>query len=229
MPTNKIEEINYVKEWNDNADRIRESKDRSVHKRYEIFGELYKKPNPEEELLIRQVNKNAKILDCGCGMGRLMRFFPNSFGIDVSKKMLELNPFKKRIRQVDMTKGLDFKDKSFDVIFLFRVLLHLRGKTIDRVLLKLSDLLKDGGYIYVDAPVKRDLGEWIWVLKRGYWRLTGQLTPVSAKCITMNGTKKILDRLGFSYDIFYVAGDKEKGFKASSKAIFRIKKKVNFL
>ena len=36
----------------------------------------------------------------------------------------------------------------------------------------------------------------MWLLKRGYWRLTGQLSPVCAKCITMNGTKKILDRLG---------------------------------
>lgn len=219
-----MEEINYTKEWNDNAERIRENKNRNIHKRYEIFDEFYKKPNPEEELLIKQIDKNAKILDCGCGMGRLMRFFPNSFGVDVSKKMLELNPFKKRIRQADMTKELAFKDKSFDVVFLFRVLLHLREKTIDNVLLKLNDLLKDGGYIYVDAPVKRDFGELIWILKRGYWRLTGQLTPVSAKCITMNGTKRILDKLGFSYDIFYVAGDKEKKFKASPKAVFRIKK-----
>ena len=126
---------------------------------------------------------------------------------------------------MDMTRGLDFKDKSFDVIFLFRVLLHLRGKTIDELLLKLSNLLKDEGYIYVDAPVKRDFGEWEWMLKRIYWRITGQLTPVSAKCITRDGTKKILDRLGFSYDIFYVAGDKEERFKESSKAIFRIRKR----
>ena len=42
--------------------------------------------------------------------------------------MLELNPFKDRISQMNMTDGLNFKDKSFDEIFLLRVLLHLRGK-----------------------------------------------------------------------------------------------------
>lgn len=221
--------INYVKEWDANADDIRKSKDKGVHQRYDIYSKLYKKPiDPEEQLLIKQVDKNATILDCGCGMGRLMRFFPNSIGIDVSEKMLELNPFKDRISQMNMTDGLNFKDKSFDEIFLLRVLLHLRGKTIDKVLLKLNDLLKDGGHIYVDAPVKRDWGEYMWLLKRGYWRLTGQLSPVCAKCITMNGTKKILDRLGFTYDIFTFERtddfDKEK-FKPSPKAIFRIKKK----
>ena len=214
--------IDYVKEWNDNADRIRAN--REFKHRYDIKSGIYSRITPEERLLLKLVNRKSKVLDVGCGIGRMMRLFPKSFGIDVSDKMLEMNPFKNRIKQMDITQNADLKKKSFDVIFLLRVVLHLRGEVIDEVLMRLNGLLKDDGFLYIDAQTKADMDEIKWKFKRIYWALTGKLTPVSAKAITSSKLKKILDKHGFSYKIYNLTETNWRESKKHSKSIFKIKK-----
>ena len=77
------------------------------------------------EALIRHLkNKDAKILDAGCGTGFVgdilyHKGYKNIVGVDFSKEMLT-RALKKNVYQslslCDLTQKLDFKDNSFDAI-----------------------------------------------------------------------------------------------------------------
>ena len=77
------------------------------------------------EALIRYLkNKDAKILDAGCGTGFVgdilyHKGYKNIVGVDFSKEMLT-RALKKNVYQslslCDLTQKLDFKDNSFDAI-----------------------------------------------------------------------------------------------------------------
>ena len=160
-------------------------------------------------------------------MGRVMRLFPNCFGIDVSQEMLDLNPFKDRIAKVDFT-TMKIPKEQYDVVFLLRVILHLRGEELERTLLRCSDCLKKDGFMIIDTiPSSLYADEIVWKMKRVYWFLTGKLSPVSAKAITEPKFKHILDKLGFKYKTYYALEQniREQGEKKHKKVIFKVYKK----
>jgi SAM-dependent methyltransferase len=216
--------IDFRKEWNKEGKKIKKNKEF----RYDITSPHYSKLSPIENLVLKLVNKKKKVLDAGCGMGRMMRIYPNSYGVDVSEEMLDLNPFKKRIRRADLTKD-DLGNNNFDAVFLFRVVLHLRGEVIDDVLLRCNKALRKDGVIILDTTKGSwNFHEMVWKLKRFYWWLTGGLSPISAKVITMRDMIKILDRLGFSYEMFHVkevaVRSAKEGEHKPDIVIFKIKK-----
>lgn len=89
--------------------------------------------------------EEAKILDLGCGYGRLSKEildeFPKSrtFGIDVAQTYVNLynQRLSPRGRAVkgDIRK-LPFKDSSFDVVFMVATLMYLTKKPNKKLLLK---------------------------------------------------------------------------------------------
>lgn len=100
-------------------------------------------------------NKEAKILDVGCSTGALLAVmkqsgFKNLVGLDPS---LECVNKVKRIPGIDAIKGTISSinvTTKFDLITIASVLEHIAD--LKEALLKITWLLNDGGYIFVEVP-----------------------------------------------------------------------------
>ncbi len=100
----------------------------------------------ETDIVYKHIaNPSSKVLELGCGTGlilqRVKEKCQNSFGIDISLGMLSKSKEKKLdIVQGDLT-YLPFKDKTFNLLYSFKVLAHVKEmgqafKEFDRVLTK---------------------------------------------------------------------------------------------
>jgi ubiquinone/menaquinone biosynthesis C-methylase UbiE len=72
---------------------------------------------------------DAKILDVGCGSGTLASFWKNQgysvAGVDISDKVLKITGTKDVYRiKADVTRGLPFKDGTFDLVYSDGLLEH---------------------------------------------------------------------------------------------------------
>jgi len=106
--------------------------------------------------LIRDLDKNLKILDVGCSGGPMMMLlnqhgFKNVYGLDVSERAIEL--CKKRgvdnvyVMNAEKT---DFKDDEFDVLIVSDVLEHLEHDEV--ALSEWHRIMKPGGRLIVFVP-----------------------------------------------------------------------------
>lgn len=88
---------------------------------------------------------DKRVLDIGCGAGRLVEFFAKDFasveGVDISEKMVE--EAKKRLGHVSnahftATDGMHypFPDNSFDLVFSYIVFQHMPSEAVIRENLK---------------------------------------------------------------------------------------------
>ena len=73
--------------------------------------------------------KDAKILDAGCGTGKLASFWLNEgydvLGVDISDGALAITKNKGvRVTKADIMKGLPFEDNSFDLVYSDGLLEH---------------------------------------------------------------------------------------------------------
>jgi len=109
---------------------------------------------PGSEEFLKYINNGAKILDVGCGNGRLVRLFDNVdvdyIGIDNSVELINLakKDFPGRKFLVADILKLPFADNSFDVVFCISVLHHLPGKDLrKKSVLEMNRVLKPGGHL----------------------------------------------------------------------------------
>ncbi len=124
--------------------------------REELWPELYK---------FRQyVKEGDKILDAGCGNGRLIKIFKglevDYLGIDSSPKLIYLA--RKKFPQAKFEIGdildLEVSKSSFDVVFCIAVLHHLPQHHLRlRALGNLKEVLKKDGYLIISVW---DLWRW---------------------------------------------------------------------
>jgi len=109
---------------------------------------------------IKQIAKDASILDFGCGYGHLTFYLKNRFknviGVDSSEQQIE-TALKNEL-PVEVLSNEEFYEwctsnqDRFDVIFLMDVLEHIEcSKQIDFIR-ALSKTLKTHGYIYIKTP-----------------------------------------------------------------------------
>ncbi|PLX22051.1 hypothetical protein C0584_00800 [Candidatus Parcubacteria bacterium] len=117
-----------------------------VKSNYDIIGKHFSETRkkeiwPELKKIAKQVEENSKILDLGCGNGRLLRAFDSKnleyFGIDQSESLIEeaMKQFPNDHFLVgdilDLSK-IDLKKnklpKKFNFIFSIAVLQHIPGK-----------------------------------------------------------------------------------------------------
>lgn len=97
--------------------------------------------------------KGKKVLDIGCGTGRIIKNLMEAgakvVAADVSEEMLKVT--KKKFKDAEIVcadiENLPFKDKSFDCVLALFVVVHLRDlqKAFDEV----YRVLKDGGTFIV--------------------------------------------------------------------------------
>ena len=106
------------------------------------------------ELLLNYLrNKQAKILDAGCGTGLVGEIlnnneFKNLIGVDFSQEMLNIAKQKnvyQSLNLVDLTKKLDYEDNLFDAVICAGT--FTCGHVGPEALREMVRIIKQGGYI----------------------------------------------------------------------------------
>lgn len=138
---------------------------------------------------LREVQKDSKILEVGCGTGRFLEFLENSgytnlYGVDQAEEMLEVADKKCHATlQIGNAYVLPFKDNSFDVVFAFRVLSHLEKPEN-----AINEMLRVGDIIIFDLLNRYSLSYVVADLNNKYKKLHGkevdELGPVAFKKIS---------------------------------------------
>lgn len=106
------------------------------------------------------VNRGYKVLDFGCGNGRLAGFLGNNYqefiGVDISQKLIDIsrqryNSEKNRFVKLSLDfSRLPFKDNYFDVVFSIAVFHHFPSREYSlKIARELHRVLKPGGKIVV--------------------------------------------------------------------------------
>lgn len=103
-----------------------------------------------------------KILDIGCGSGRLFPLYDimkidEVVGQDISEKALEISKIKRSFRNISITSKqiyeLNYSDKYFDLIISNKVLEHITSSEIDKTL---ESIVRLSDYIYINEAIKGD-------------------------------------------------------------------------
>lgn len=117
------------------------------------------------ELILEEILKvkweNEKVLDLGCGDGRLTnqltKIFLEGVALDFSENMLKVA--KKRAEDSGRAKlgyicasaqKLPFKDNSFDVVVSSELIEHVPGP--EKVILEINRVLDSKGHLYLTTP-----------------------------------------------------------------------------
>jgi ubiquinone/menaquinone biosynthesis C-methylase UbiE len=105
-------------------------------------------------------DRQARILDVGCGSGKFLislleKGFVNLFGIEPDVELTKEIP--KEIKIVNCpAERILFEDNSFDVVFIYGVLHHLKGKEAWLESFKeINRVLKVKGYLFILEPCSK--------------------------------------------------------------------------
>ncbi len=141
---------------------IRESSGKQVkHSQVLLHHKVPNKQTSSKPTLIfeqhrKEISGPLRILDLGCGNGRLLASFKNLkidyLGIDNSIELLKIAQEtypKRKFREMEMT-SLELKDDTFDACFAVASLHHLSTKLLRRkALSEAFRVTKKGGYFFV--------------------------------------------------------------------------------
>jgi len=124
------------------------------NKQYKIYENYYRK----NILNYLPSDKNAKIIDLGCGLGHCLYFlksnnYTNISGIDLIKENVEfctLNGFK--VRQENIIKYIFSNNEKVDAFILSNVLEHFSYQEIINIINSLYKFLNKNGRIVIIIP-----------------------------------------------------------------------------
>lgn len=141
-----------------NYDLIHNKNIRSFGEASNYFSE-YKVKELNSFFLRHKLDKKVKILDIGCGVGKiekyLFSYFPTAmaYGIDPSLKCIEeaiyISKSNQVIFQVFDGENIPFCENSFDVIIFASVLHHILPSRREKMLNESYRVLKKSGHIFV--------------------------------------------------------------------------------
>ena len=123
-------------------------------KTYELIGSEFSATRdriwPEmEELAKKYVKQGDKVLDVGCGNGRLIEVLPkvDYLGVDSSEVLLKKIK-DARVRKLDILELDKLDENNFDAVFCFASFNHVAGKELRlKVLADIKKLLKPAGWL----------------------------------------------------------------------------------
>jgi ubiquinone/menaquinone biosynthesis C-methylase UbiE len=110
----------------------------------------------------------TKILDFGCGWGRIIRFFTkdipatNLWGCDPVEEMIQLCKSQNKwanFEHINSNPPTSFEDNSFDLIYSFSVFSHLSEEFHLSILPEISRILKPGGIYMTTTRNRNFIGE----------------------------------------------------------------------
>ena len=124
------------------------------------FSETRKENWPEIEELVKFVKPQDKILDLGCGNGRLLKIFLEKnleidyTGVDKCEKLIEIakNQFPQTKFLAADVLNLPFKEKEFDSVFAIAFLHHFPSEELRwQVLKNIKQILKPDGLLILSV------------------------------------------------------------------------------
>lgn len=149
----------------------------------------------EKEYLIKNITKNSKVLDIGCGNGRIIKIIAsttkNIVGID--NEIKAINDSKHNLKEYPQikilladSKKLPFEDNSFDFIVCMASFVNF-GKYKLKSLKEIRRVIKKEGYILIDVFSDDAFDERIKIYKK-----------FKAPIKQINGTTVVFEDTGIS-------------------------------
>lgn len=203
-----------------------------MHSQYDQFAKNFSDTRqhgwPEFEKIIPLLKKHQRVLDLGCGNGRLRKFLPtdiipNGFyhGFDLSKNMLAIakqNFPNDHFFNGSFAKELPFGADNFDLIVSIAAFHHLLTKKEQKQCVsELNRVTKKGGMVFLTTwKIPKKYKKYNW--KRKDWWLSGfknYLVPF--------GKEKHPRHYRLVSDTELAKMLKKNGFKIISKELFRNK------
>ena len=108
--------------------------------------------------LIEEFNKNASLIEFGCGAGNELQLlrekgYTNLFGIDISPEQIQKARIKGlNVEQTDVFRFLEVNEKKFDIIFALDFVEHFDKREILKLFGGFSKILKTGGKLILRTP-----------------------------------------------------------------------------
>lgn len=152
-------------------------------------------------------NKNAFILDAGCGNGKYAFYlsnlgYNNIFAVDLFSKV-STNKFKYYQSSID---NLPFEDASFDFIYSNSVIYYLENP--EDAIVEFNRVLKKGGILFLTAHTKYSLFTLWRVFKRDVLKLKSMEHLQGVKFYSAHYYRNLLKRNGFELIL-------QNGYKSS--------------
>ncbi len=161
--------MNLTKHWN------------AFWEEYKIEGEAQTLPG---EFPLDLIDKNSRIVELGCGSGRVVDYFNrlgyNTYGIDISEnavKVIKTNAKRQRLLNkvvINDCSTLAFKNESFGTVICLGVLEHYpREKEMNSCLSEIKRVLTNKGVAIVSLPHRISAFIFVELFKRltGKWHV----------------------------------------------------------
>ncbi len=107
---------------------------------------------------IKSIQKNAEILDVGCGNGLLLTYlrergYENLFGIDISEEQIKLAEEKQlNVSCISFDDFFDSIEKKYQLIFCMNFIEHFSKNEIFKIFKKLNNALERNGILVLQTP-----------------------------------------------------------------------------
>ena len=172
--------------------------------------------------IIAKKNKLAKILDVGCGTGKLIKFLNKNgfttYGCDTAITAVNFTNKinRKKVATVASAEKLPYKNNAFDLLLSISTIEHLTKTQVNKFLKEARRVLKPNGFIFIVTP---NLATPIRILQGKKW--LGYKDPTHINFFTPLSLKSILKKNGFSNFKFLFKTNYRISYDWEFPAIFR--------
>lgn len=137
---------------------------------------------PEFSIFTNFIKEGDKVLDVGCGNGRLLELLKDKkiyyTGVDISEKLIRLaqEKYPQNNFLIADNLNLPFSDDNFDKVFSVAVLHNIPSNELrNKALLELNRVLKPGGLLFITVwYLWQKKTAWKSLIKNTFLKLTGR-------------------------------------------------------